>query len=146
MGQGTITYQLWGKQCASWIGHAHSSAHVQALAWALHDTGMTHAAMPDIEYREAVYANIPENSPPSTTDVGLFANVILRREADGLTYGLLIHAPNLTLFEAIQDQGYRVTQTSGEEIAALYSACAGETFLFCEGWLQGDSTLGVPAP
>jgi hypothetical protein len=146
MGIGSIEYQLSGKRCIAYISHAASKQTLTTLAQALHDTGLSQAAIPKVSYTEIVVANIPPNSPTSTADVGMFANVLLRRASNGELAGLLIHAPSMTMFETIANRGYRVKADKGAEIAQLYSACAGETYTFHEGWLQGSSLHGTLSP
>lgn len=146
MGTGTVKFQLNGKQVTAFVSNAAGKPQMETLAHALHDAGLTHAAIPRVTYSETVDTNIPVNSPPSTADVGLFANVLFRRNSDGTLFGLLIHAPNMTMFDAVEGQGYRVKYGDGVAIADIYSDCAGEPFTFYEGWLQGSSLNGVLAP
>lgn len=146
MGTGVIAFHLNGKRCIAHVSNAASKAHLETLAHALHDAGLTHAGIPRVAYTESVLTEIPEYSAPESADVGIFANCLMRRSSDGKLYGLLIHAPNLDMFELVVGRGYRVTAGDGLAIAAMYSDCAGETFTFHEGWLQGSSLRGLSAP
>jgi hypothetical protein len=95
-----------------------------------------------VTYCESSLIDLPEIAAPTGADVGLFANVLLRRTSDGKLYGLLIHAPDLDIFDQVINQGYRVKYGDGVAIAAMYSDCAGEEFTFHDGWLQGSSLRG----
>jgi len=143
MGMGNLDFQLNGKRCVAYVSNAASKAHIETLAHALHDASLTYAAIPKVSYTEIAMVDIPTIAPPATADVGMFANCLLRRSSDNKLYGLLIHAPNLDMFELVPGRGYRVTIGNGIAIAAMYTACAGEEFTFFEGWLQGSSLRGL---
>jgi len=141
MGSGTLIFQLGGQQAAAYVSNAASKAAVELFAQDLHDQGYTHAAIPRVSYTETSHVDLPA-SPADMAEVGMFANVLVRRASDGKLYGILIHAPNLDMFEAVIDQGYRVKHGDGVAIAAMYSDLAGEEFSFYDGWLQGSSLRG----
>lgn len=144
MGTGTLKFQLFGKQVVAYVSNAAGLTNMRNLA--SHLSQYTHAAIPYVSYTVSDDPEIPENSPPATADVGLFANVMFRRTSDDKLYGLLISAPVLTMFETVVNRGYRVKPSIGEQLAQIYSTCAGETFTFHEGWLQGSSLRGTSAP
>jgi len=107
-------------------------------------TQYSHAAIPRVSYTVSADTDLTEDS--TNADVGLFANVLLRRVADSKLYGILICAPKMTMFDPVTNRGYRVKDADGQAIAQAYSACAGETFRFHEGWLQGSTLNGTLAP
>lgn len=145
MGTGTITFALNGKQCTAYVSNVVNKSAIDALANNLHSAGFSRAGITRVTYCEGVDLDIAGTSG-DYDDVGLFANVLFRRQSDGKLYGLLIHAPTVSMFQAVSGQGYRVTQGDGIALADLYSDCAGEEFTFHDGWLQGSSLRGNLAP
>jgi len=144
MGTGTLTFQKRGKQCVAYVSNVSSVAAIEQMAHALKSAGLTHAGIPRVTYCVSGLPEIEESA--AEADVGMFANVLMRRVSDGKLYGLLIHAPNMSMFEAVENEGYRVTQGDGVAVAEIYSDCAGEEYTFHDGWLQGSSTQGTLAP
>lgn len=145
MGTGTITFELNGKQCTAYVSNVVNKAAIEALANGLASGGFTNAAIPRCTYCEGTELSISSKSG-NYQDVGIFANVLFRRQSDGKLYGLLIHSPDVDMFTAVQGEGYRVTSGDGIALAAMYSDCAGEEFMFYDGWLQGSSLRGTLAP
>ena len=68
--------------------------------------------------------------------VSLYAKVILQAESDGAQYGVIVPAPDASIFDTHQE----VTDEFGIACAAQYSILAKTTLLFVRGALCGDST------
>ncbi len=52
---------------------------------------------------------------------------------------LKIPAPVESMFEAVEDKGYRITEAVGAELARIYSKITGMKLVFVDGWLYGGA-------
>lgn len=71
-----------------------------------------------------------------------YAKILMKRAADGKTYGLLIYAPKKDMFEvqySEEKSKYKVKEAIGIALAAEFSTMAGETFTYSRGWLYGET-------
>jgi len=85
--------------------------------------------------KSAAYAGEETTGEIATTDMEAF--VSLRDLNTGNKYAVLIPAPIDTMFEYLNNRGYRVKESDGQAIAAAYSIFCGITLTYVDGWLRG---------
>jgi hypothetical protein len=98
----------------------------------------TSAGIDEVSYTQAAQMNILQNTNESYP-FHLYAKILLRNQGNGRLYGLLIYAPLTSMFYHIEGRGYRIKDAVGQDLAAKYSAMAGEPFTYHDGWLIGET-------
>jgi hypothetical protein len=79
--------------------------------------------------------------PGILEDPQILARIMLRNpepaEGEYPYAQVVIPAPKVDNFEFVEGKGYRIKQTAGEAIAAMYSALTSKTYEFRDGWICG---------
>lgn len=126
----SIKFVLGTDKHLAYYAHGTSLSRIKNFAYAIQP--FTNAEIRHVAVTIGDDMTIPAKGGAIET-VELFAKLLIKHPASGKTYGIIIPAPVLSMF----DEGNEVLSSVGEQITNYYEALAGETFVFTSGALCG---------
>lgn len=114
-----------------YLSHGASLAALETYVTQLH--AYSNAEITYISVTQAKSLELPENVGDYET-LSMQAKILLR-DNDGKLWGVMIPAPISSMFEEVENEGLRVKQAVGEQIASYYAQFSGLAVTFEEGWL-----------
>jgi hypothetical protein len=111
-----------------------SPAGVEAFVNAI--KGFTTADIPKFSFTQSFETEIT-GSGQDICDVDIVVRVQLQHAVTRHYQYFDLPAPDLDLFDHIENTGYRLKQAPGDAIAAAWSSLTGESYTFHAGWMVG---------
>lgn len=131
----TLTFSLNYQRRITHITHGADLTDIVAYAGELQP--FTRAAITRATCTlQAPLTNTPMVGEYSTTDI--YAKIFLNDPVEEIRYAIILPAPVSDMFEEVTGKGWRVKEAIGQQLAGYYSAFAGITLEFVDGWLCGQ--------
>lgn len=130
----TLTFRKDGIEYVEYLTHGLSLAAIETYA---HNIAQySNAGIVEVTYTMGAEMTIAQSSGDYPS-LELYAKVFLRETVTQKLYASIIRAPKIIMFDPVFQQGWRVKQSVGVQIAAYYSTLSGSTFTFEHGGLCG---------
>lgn len=132
----TIRFQTGTRRKAEYLSFGTNLYKVQRFAERL--ASYTTAGITKVSVTSSKMLSIPEKSG-SIESLELFAKLLIRHRATNKMYGLMVPAPDYSIFEGSTGDGTQVKQAIGALMTQYYTEMCGEVFDYEDGWLVGST-------